>query len=352
MALPEIYLHRISWGASRRAPPTRLRSVLAFDGAEMAAQQQQSSPVPEAFSPWNLGGLSWRELVVRLWQALNDDDIFNRSAQLAYYFFLALFPALICLTSVMGLLAGSGSRLYDTLVSYLSTIMPRAVFELVARTLEHTIETSGGGKITFGFITALWSATAGMRALEDTLNAVYNVKESRPIWKVYGIAVAATIICGLLVLVALGVILCGDTVVNFAAPRAALGPIATWTWKIVQLAIAFSFVAVVFSFTYYFCPDIKRPRWRWITPGALVGITTWAVASIALRLYLHFSHSYTATYGSLGAVMVLLLWFYVTGMMLLLGAEVNAEVDAAVASRLLPQDNQEIGTVTGPRRGR
>jgi len=302
----------------------------------------------QVISPWKCGGLSWWELVVRLWQALNDDDIFNRSAQLAYYFFLAVFPALICLTSVMGLLAGSGSRLYDTLIRNLGNMMPRAVFELVSKTLEHTIATSGGGKISFGFIAALWSATAGMRALEDTLNAVYNVKESRPLWKVYGIAVAATIICGLLVLLALAVILCGDTVVNFVATRIALGPVATWSWKVVQLAIAFSFVAVVFSFTYYFCPDIPWPRWRWITPGALVGITTWAVASVALRLYLHFSHSYTATYGSLGAVMVLLLWFYVTGMMLLLGAEVNAVINAAIANRLLPQDDQDLRGVSNP----
>ncbi len=314
----------------------------------MSTQQQQSSPVPEAISPWKLGGLSWRELAMRLWEALNDDDIFNRSAQLAYYFFLALFPALICLTSVMGLLAGSGSRLYTTLVTYLANIMPKAVFELVARTLEHTVATSGGGKITFGLITALWSATAGMRALEDTLNAVYNVKESRPLWKVYGIAIVATIICGLLVLLALAVILCGDTVVNFVATRVALGPLATWTWKIVQVAIAFCFVAVVFSFTYYFCPDIPWPRWRWITPGALVGITTWALASVALRLYLHFSHSYTATYGSLGAVMVLLLWFYVTGMMLLLGAEVNSVIDAAIANRLSPQGKQDVRKVIRP----
>ena len=240
----------------------------------MTTQQQQSSPGLGAFSPWKLGGLSWRELVVRLWRALNEDDIFNRSAQLAYYFFLAVFPALICLTSVMGLLAGSGSRLHEALINYLSAIMPRGVFELVARTMEHTIERSSGSKVSFGLLGALWSATAGMRALEDTLNAVYNVKESRPIWKVYGIAISATIVCGLLVIAALVVILCGDTVANFVANQVGLGPIATWSWKILQLAISFVFVAVVFSFTYYFCPDVKRPQWLWITPGAVAGIAT------------------------------------------------------------------------------
>ncbi len=303
----------------------------------MPTQQQRPIEQGTAISPWKLGGLSQWQLAVRVWQSLNDDDIFNRSAQLAYYFFLAVFPALICLTSVMGLLAGSGSRLHSTLINYFAAVMPSGIFELVKKTLEHTIEKSSGGKVSFGIIAALWSATAGMRALEDTLNAVYKVKESRPIWKTYGIAIAATIVCGLLVIVALTVILCGDTVVNFVSDRIALGPLATWSWKIVQLVIALAFVAVVFSFTYYFCPDIPRPRWRWITPGSLVGITTWVVASVALRVYLHYSHSYTATYGSLGAVMVLLLWFYVTGMMLLLGAEVNAVIDAAMAKNLPEQ---------------
>jgi membrane protein len=311
----------------------------------MPIQQQPSTQRQQAISPWRLGGLSWRKLAVRVWQSLNDDDIFNRSAQLAYYFFLALFPALICLTSVIGMIAGSGARLHQTLINYLSTIMPHAVFELVARTMEHTIERSGGGKFSFGLIAALWSATAGMRAVEDTLNAVYNVKESRPLWKVYGIAITATIVCGLLVILALAVILCGDTVANLVATEVALGPIATWGWKVLQLGIAFAFVAVVFSFAYYFCPDIERPRWRWITPGSLAGITTWVVASLAFRLYLHFSHSYTATYGGLGAVMVLLLWFYVTGMMLLLGAEVNAVIDAAIASRTSLPNDRKIRTL-------
>ena len=303
----------------------------------MPTQQQRPIEQGTAISPWKLGGLSQWQLAVRVWQSLNDDDIFNRSAQLAYYFFLAVFPALICLTSVMGLLAGSGSRLHSTLINYFATVMPSGDFRAGQENAGAHDREKQRSKISFGLIRALWSATAGMRALEDTLNAVYKVKESRPIWKTYGIAIAATIVCGLLVIVALTVILCGDTVVNFVSNRIALGPLATWSWKIVQLVIALAFVAVVFSFTYYFCPDIPRPRWRWITPGSLVGITTWVVASVALRVYLHYSHSYTATYGSLGAVMVLLLWFYVTGMMLLLGAEVNAVIDAAMAKNLPEQ---------------
>jgi len=312
----------------------------------MTIVQQRTSEPQRTISPWKLGGLSWRDFGLRLWEALNEHDIFNRSAQLAYYFFLALFPALICLTAVMGLIAGTGSRLHEILIEYLSTMMPHAVFELVSGTLDHTIQNSGGGKISFGIIGFLWSAAAGMRALEETLNAVYEEKESRPLWKVYGIAIAATIVCGALVIVALAVILCGDIVANYVASLVDLGPVATWSWKVLQIIIALAFVAVVFSFTYYFCPDIEAPRWRWITPGSLIGITTWVVASVALRIYLHYSHSYTATYGSLGAVMALLLWFYVTGMMLLLGAEVNAVVDQACGGIKVVETKAASGPTT------
>lgn len=260
---------------------------------------------------------------------MNNDDVFGRSAQLAYYFFLALFPALICLTALIGMLAGSGTRLHDSLLSYIATALPPAAYELISQTLDHTVKASGGEKIGFGLIVSLWSATAGMRALEDTLNALHNIRESRPIWKTYGIAVAMTVTCGVLVVVALAVVLCGDTAANFVATRVGLGPFALWSWKVLQLLIAFAFVALVFSFTYYYCPNVKR-RWEWLTPGAAVGIALWVLASAGLRLYLHFFNSYTATYGSLGGVLILQLWFYVAGMMLLLGAEVNAEIEKAM----------------------
>jgi membrane protein len=261
----------------------------------------------------------------------NDDDVFGRSAQLAYYFFLALFPALICLTALIGMLAGSGTRLHDSLLSYIATALPPSAYELISQTLEHTSQASGSGKVGFGLIASLWSATAGMRALQDTLNSLHNIHESRPIWKTYGIAVAMTVTCGVLVIVALAVVLCGDTAANFVAVRVGLGPFALWTWKILQLLIAFAFVALVFSFTYYYRPNVEQ-RWQWLTPGAAVGIALWVLASAGLRLYLHFFNSYTATYGSLGGVLILQLWFYVAGMMLLLGAEVNGEIEKVASS--------------------
>jgi membrane protein len=303
--------------------------------------------VEQRASPWELGGLPVTELANRVGRAVNEDAIFGRAAELAYYFFFAIFPALICLTAILGLMAGPGTKFHESLLGYMSTVLPGPAYDLVSKALTHSAAASGSGKLSFGLLAALWSATSGMTGLEDTLNAVYNVHESRPIWKTYGLAIALTIVCSLLLIVALAVIFYGNTAANFVADRVGLGPIATWAWKILQWPVALFFLAMVFSITYYYCPDVDQRHWEWLTPGALLGMGTWIVASAALRIYLHYYNSYTATYGSLGAVMILLLWFYVTGLMLLLGAEVNAEIENAAAKRGVP-DAKHKGQKSAP----
>jgi membrane protein len=213
----------------------------------------------------------------------------------------------------------------------MGTALPGSAFDLVRQTLEQITHASGGGKVTFGILVALWSATAGMTALQDTLNAVYNVREQRPIWKSRGMALGLTVAAIALLLITLGVILGGNSLANLAAHHLGLGPVATWSWKLVQWPVALVFLALVFAIIYYYAPDVEQRHWQWLTPGAVAGMLLWLLASAALRLYLHFFNSYSATYGSLGAVIILLTWFYVTGMMLLLGAEINAEIENAAA---------------------
>jgi len=304
---------------------------------EYAGKPGQPGPAAERdLSPWKLGGLSIRELGKRLWKSLNDDDVFGRAAQLAYYFFFALFPGLIFLTSMLGLLAATGSQLHDSLLRFMATALPGSAFDLVRQTLDQTTKASGGGKLTFGIAVALFSATQGMVAVEDTLNAVYNVGESRPIWKTRAIALALTLVCSVLLILALALIFYGNTLANTWGGYLGLGTAATWAWKIFQWPFALFFLSLVFATTYYYAPDVEQRHWQWITPGAVVGMVTWILASAGLRIYLHFFNSYSATYGSLGAVIILLTWFYVTGLMLLLGAEVNAEIENAAAKRGKP----------------
>jgi membrane protein len=265
--------------------------------------------------------------------------LFGRAAQLAYNFFLALFPALIFITALLGLLAGTGTRLYGNLVQYIGTALPGSAFELVRKTLDETTKASSGGKLTFGIMAALWLATAGMTAIVDTLHAVFNRRDQQSFWRAQGLALGLTVISTILAIMGLSIIMCGDTLATLAANHLGLGAFATLTWKIVQWPIALFFLSLVFAIIYYFAPDVERRHWAWLTPGAIVGVVSWIVASAALRLYVHFFDSYSVTYGSLGAVIILLTWFYVTGLMLLLGAEVNAAIENAVANRDRPTPN-------------
>jgi membrane protein len=288
-------------------------------------------------SAWELGGLSKRELAKRVWRSIDVDDVLGRAAQLAYNFLFAIFPGLIFVTAVLGMLAGPGSQLRESLMRYMATAMPGAASQLVEQTLQQISEASGGWKLVLGLILALWSASAGMAALQDTLNAVYNVKEGRPFWKARGIAILLTIVCSLMVLVTLAIILFGNEAANFVSTHMGLGPLVTWTWKIVQWPFAFFFLTLVFALIYYAAPDVEERHWEWISPGTVIGMVLWLAASFGFRVYLHFFNSYSATYGALGALIILMLWFYVTGAAILIGGEVNAEIENAAANRGEPE---------------
>ena len=259
---------------------------------------EPSSERREQLSPWKLGGLSTGELGKRVWSSVNSDDVLNRAAQLAYYFFFSLFPALILLTSIFGLLARPGTRLHDMLLRYMGAALPATAFEAVQKVLTETNQAAGGGKITFGLLVTLWSASAAMTAVQDTLNAVYDVPEERPFWKAKSIAIALTVVCSILMIATLTVILYGNMLADFVGNLIGLGTVATWAWKIAQWPIAFFFLALVFSITYYYAPDVEQRHWEWLTPGAVAGMTTWIIASLVLRVYLHYFNSYSATYGS------------------------------------------------------
>ena len=176
-----------------------------------------------------------------------------------------------------------------------------------------------------------------MNALEDALNAVYKIKESRPLWKTYGIAVILTISASLLIIAALTVFLYGDVLVQLVSNTVSLKPAWYWIWRILQWPIALFFVSLVASMVYYAAPNVKQRCWQWLSPGALFATLGWIATSGLLRLYFHLFTSYAKTYGSLGAVMVLLTWLYVTGIVLLLGAEVNMIIEvAAVRDHAVP----------------
>src|ERR1700741_407505 len=282
-------------------------------------------------SLWGFGGLSWRELFQRVWGGINQNDLLNRAYELAYNFLLAVFPLLLCLVAILGLFASEGSKLQGVLFFYFQQALPPAAYHLVVRTLNEITANSGGGKITLGLLLALISGSGGVTQLMSTLNAAYEVREARSWVKVHLISLGLTIAISILIIAALFLLLAGGQIIAYLGQVLDMSAAAFVAVKVLQWALALGFVVFAFAVVYYFAPDVREQHWYWITPGSVFGVAIWAVASAALRAYLHFFNTYSRTYGSLGAVIILMLWFYVTGLAILVGGQINATIEHAAA---------------------
>ncbi len=291
-------------------------------------------------SLWDFQGVPVMTVVKRAAQAFQDDNLLSRSAELGYYFLFALFPTLVSASAILGLFAKSASHVYISLLNYLSLVVPKEALSMVLDTFNQTTAHSSGGKVTFGLAAAIWSASVGFSAIQDTLNTVYKVKETRPFWKARGSAMLVTVLLALITTATLAALL-GGTVVSHLVRRhvwhthlgLAYGIGIHLVFDIISLALNL----LLFATIYYFAPNVKNKVWRYLTPGAAIGIFGWIASSLALRVYLHYFDSYSVTYGSLGAVIILLTWFYITGLMLLTGAEINSEIEAAAAEQKLKE---------------
>jgi membrane protein len=282
-------------------------------------------------SMWDLHGVPLKEVAKRTWDGINEDNLFGRASQLAYSFFSAIFPALIAMSAIMGMIAKSSSDLYINLLNRIGSLIPPAAFSLVIQTFKQTTQASTPAKIVLGVIVALFSASVGISALQDTLNTVYKVKETRPFWKARLEAMGLTILVAVIVLGALFLLFVTDFTANHVMHLFRGSYALSVVLRIIGWTAASLLMILSFEVMYYFCPDVQQKVWRRFTPGGFIGLLGWIVGSIGLRVYLHYFNSYSATYGSLGAVVILLLWFYLTGVMILLGGEVNSEIEHAVA---------------------
>ena len=279
----------------------------------------------------------WR----RVWTRSEEDEILARAAQLSYFFLLALFPLLVFLITLLGYFNGAGSHLQEKLISYLGGVMPPAALQLVVVTLDEVTKSRGTGKLSLGILLALWAASSGLNALAQALNAAYEVRETRPWWKVRLLSLALTIALSVLIISALLIVLYGGQFGEALAGMIHEGDVFAIVWRILQWPIALAFVLVAFVMIYRFVPNVAakregkglRPsdyRRRWLSPGVVIAIALWLLVSLGFRLYLHFFNSYSATYGSLGALIILMLWFYLTGAAILLGGEINCEFEQEV----------------------
>lgn len=264
------------------------------------------------------------DFVKLLYKKAFHDDIFSRAAQVAFYFSFSLFPLLFFLVSLFGLVLDSTAELKTELYAYLRQLMPLTAYDLVQRTVEEIIENSSSGKLTLGILIAVWSASAGMDSLRIALNAVYEVRERRTWFTTKGLSIGMTIALTILAAFVLGLVFYGWQMVQIGL--AWLGfPI---TSPLVLVAVEWLTMLAIMLFAceliYNLMPAFPERDWKWITPGSIVAIILWLLLTNGFRLYLEYFNTYNKTYGSLGAVIILMLWLYLTALVVLIGGAINS----------------------------
>jgi len=270
--------------------------------------------------------IGWKDLIKRTAVEAWADNCLNLAAQLAYYFFLALFPALLLLVAFLSFVPVNG--LLELVTSTLARVAPGEVITIIQDQIVKITQTSSGGLLTIGMLGTIWSTSSGVNAIISTLNEAYDITESRPWWKVKALAIGLTIGLAAFIVLSLVLVLVGPKMGETVADKLHLGALFVWTWKIVQWPIVFGMVSFAVAMIYYFAPDAEQ-QWIWITPGSVLATVLWVLVSLGFRFYVTNFTSYNATYGTIGGVIVLMLWFYVSGLAVLIGAELNAEIEHA-----------------------
>lgn len=268
---------------------------------------------------------TFKDFFKRLYQkAFEEEDLMSSAAQVAFYFTFALFPLLLFLVSLFGFILSAADDLRGELFLYLRQIMPLSAYVLVQNTITEVTANSSGGKLTLGILAALWAASAGIDSIRIELNSVYNLTETRPWWRTKLLALFMTFGLAILITIALGIIFYGGQFISLILSSLSFSVSSPFFLGILQWITILFVLSIIFALIYNFLPYHKRLRWVWITPGAVVGIVLWLLLSYGFRLYLGFFNSYDKTYGSLGAVIILMLWLYLTALVILVGGTINA----------------------------
>jgi membrane protein len=270
--------------------------------------------------------LGWKELAKRSGKEIFADDLLNLAAQQAYYFFFALFPALLTLISIASFFPIE--NLVGQVTDQLGRVAPPEALKIITDQIAEISRSGHGGVLTFAFVLTLWSSSGAMVSIISTLNAAYDITEARPFWKVRLVAIALTVGMALFILVSIALVLVGPTLAEHLATSLHMGPAFKWTWWILQWPVVLALVATGIGLVYYFAPDAEQD-WVWITPGSVVATLLWVVVSLGLKLYIAYFGNYNETYGTLAGFIVLLTWFYLSGLAILIGAELNAEIEHA-----------------------
>ena len=298
------------------------RDLAQVENGQSRTRRSGSDRGREADHPGEIPSKGWLDVLWRAWGEISDQNLFLIAGGVTYALLLALFPALAALVSLYGLVFDASQ--IETQVGALSGVLPAQTQELLTEQLHKLVEASGGAlgvSAIVGLVLALWSASRGMSGMITALDIAYEEKERRGFFKLNMIALGLT----------LGLMVGGAIVIALVAvlPAAlqvfALGPATKWVLLVVEWPLLIILVMLGLAVLYRYAPDRDKPQWRWVSPGAGAATILWVVASIGFTVYVANFNSYDKTYGSLGGVIILLTWLYLSALMVLFGAVLNAQ---------------------------
>ncbi len=276
--------------------------------------------------------LGWRDLLRRIWDRFWKDRVLDQSAMLSFYFLVSIFPLLLFLMTLLGLLEHSGHAFQETLRHYLEAVVPQvAASKLINTTLGEVSPGNGAVKLSIALLFTWWSASQGMLAVVRGIHNAYDTAESRPWWKAYLVASGLTVACLLLFAGALLLLIYGGRLSDILAQRWGSGDFVARIWPVLAGLFVLGCVLAAFNLIYVWGPKVTHRQWHWLMPGTLVGVALWLLGSFGLKLYLSVFGTLSISYGSVGAAIVLLMWLYLSGIAVLVGAEVNSIIENASA---------------------
>jgi membrane protein len=291
------------------------------------------TPAGRQTKPPFLGGLSIKELGTRVWREVWDDNCTGQAAQLAYYLIFAVFPFLLFLTTLLGYLPIP--NLMDRIMEYLARLLPGDTVTLLQDNIRQLVTEQQGGLLSFGILATLWTASSAVTAITEALNRAYDVQEGRPFWKVRGLAILLTIGLSIFIVVSMVLLIFGPQLGGWIAAFVGFGTAFEVAWNILRWPVIVCLLILAMAGVYYFAPDVEQ-KWKWITPGSVFAVLVTIAVSLGFSFYVNHFGAYNKTYGSIGAVIVFLTWLYLTGFVMVMGGEINAEVEHAASDGKAP----------------
>jgi membrane protein len=288
------------------------------------AVQERGRDAPE--SPAKLSAGSWWAVLKRTVREFREDNLTDWAAALTYYGVLAIFPALIVLVSVLGLVGDSATQ---PLIDNVRTVAPGPAKEIFTNAIENLQGSQGAAGVAFviGLAGAIWAASGYVSAFMRASNAIYDMPEGRPVWKTLPLRVVLTLVLLILIAItAVGVALSGG-LAREAGGVLGVSDTAVTVWNIAKWPVLLLVVSFMFALLYWAAPNVRHPKFRWVSPGGVVAVIGWIIASAAFAFYVANFGSYNKTYGALAGPIVFLVWLWISNIVILLGAEFNAELE-------------------------